>query len=552
MLKSGRRDIWTLLSLGVLCLFVFFVVYPMSTLVIEAFRDNTTGAFSLVNFRKFFTDSYYYTSFFNSMKVTLTSTMLTLLIGSGLAYILASYKIRGKGIIQIIMIVAMLSPPFIGAYSWILLLGNQGVITNFFKNVFDIRLNLNIYGFKGILIVFTIKLFPYVYMFVQGALKKMDSSLLEASESLGYHGLRKIFTSVVPLILPTILAAALVSFSNAFADYGTPGLIGQNYKVMPTMVYSEYVNEVSTNSNLSSAMGVLMILFTLLLFFLQNHYVARKNYVSGSMAKPIIPRPAKGIGGVFAHIFVYLFCLIAMLPQITIIYVSFLKSNGLKFIGGFTLENYVKAWTKASSSIVNSYKLSIIAIVVIIVLGIIISYVSVRRKNALSSALDTLVMVPFIVPGAILGLMLIKTFNSGIFVLTGTSLIIIVSYTMRRMMYTVRSSSAILYQLNPSLEEASISLGYSPMSTFFRITGRLMLTGVASGAVISWIACVNELSSSLMLYSSQTKTMSIYIYLEASRGYLADAAGMAAIMTYSLIIAILIMTKVTGSKEVTI
>lgn len=550
--KQSKWDVWRISSLVILCLFLFFVIYPMFRLFREAFTDSATGAFSLTNFKRFFTEPYYYSTFWNSMKVTLASTIITMILGIGLAYVLNSYEIKGKHFVQFLMIITMLSPPFISAYSWILLFGNQGVITSAIKSLFHIRAKFNIYGFNGILLVFVVKLTPYVYMYVNGALKKVDSSLLEAAESLGYHGLRRMMTVVIPLILPTALAAALVSFANAFADYGTPALIGLNYQVMPTMVYSEYINEVSTNSNISSAMGVLMILFTLLLFIAQKCYIARKTYAAGSVSRPIIPRKASGFSNVMLHIFVYVISFFSMLPQVTIIYVSFLNSNGLRFTGGFTFDNYIKAWKKASSAILNSYKLSFIAIAVIILLGLIIGYVSVRKKGPLASMLDTCVMVPFIVPGAILGIMLIKTFNSGTFILTGTGLIIIVAYVMRRMMYTVRSSSAILYQISPSLEEASISLGYSPSKTFMRITGRLMLSGVLSGAVISWIACINELSSSLMLYNANTKTMSIYIYLEASRGYLADAAGMAAIMCYSLIISVFLLMKLTGSKDITV
>lgn len=550
--KGAGFDFWRISSLVILCLFVFFIIYPMTKLLIEAFTDTATGRFSFINFKRFFSEPYYYSTFWNSMKVTLASTLITLVFGVGLAYVLNAYEIKGKSLIQFIMIITMLSPPFISAYSWILLFGNQGVITGAIRTLFGIRARFNIYGFKGILVVFCVKLTPYVYMYVNGALKKVDSTILEASESLGYHGLRRMFTAVVPLILPTVLAAALVSFANAFADYGTPALVGQNYQVMPTMVYSEYVNEVSTNSNISSAMGILMILFTLFLFVAQKYYVARKSFVNNTVARPIVAQRAHGMRNFLLHAFVYVVSLIAILPQCTIIYVSFLKSNGLKFTGGFTLDNYIKAWSKASESIVNSYKLSLIAIVVIVVLGMIVGYVTVRRKGALSSMLDTFVMVPFIVPGAILGIMLIKAFNSGAVILTGTSLIIVVAYVMRRMMYTVRSSSAILFQISPTLEEASISLGYSPLRTFTHITGRLMLSGVLSGAIISWIACINELSSSLMLYSANTKTMSIYIYLEASRGYLADAAGMAAIMTYSLILMVVLLIKITGNRDIAV
>ena len=548
--KTKRKaDIWTYLSIILLCFFALFILYPLFKLFITGFQD-TNGNFSLTNFKTFFTEPYYYNAFFNSMKVTLCSTLITMVLGTAFAYIMATVQIKAKSLIQFIMIIVMLSPPFISAYSWIMLLGNQGVITKLIKSIFGARTKINIYGFPGILTVFSLKLFPYVYMYVQGAMKKLDSTLLEASESMGYSGLRKAFTVVFPLILPTALAAFLVSFANAFADFGTPALIGRNYKVMATLVYDEYINEVQANSNLSAALGILMVAFTLILFALQKWVVSRKTYSSNVVAKPIVPKPAKGVGGVLAHVFIYLFSLLAMLPQLTVIYISFQKSQGTRIVGGFTFDNIIKAWEKARDSIFNSYRLSLGAMVLIIIIGMIIGYVSVRRKGPLANALDTMSMMPFIIPGSILGIMLIRAFNTPPILLTGTGFIIIIAFVMRRMMYTVRSSAAILYQISPQMEEASIILGYNPFRTFLNITGRLMLTGVLSGAVISWIACINELSSSVMLYNADTKTMSVFIYLEAFRGYLTDAAGMSAIMTMSMIIAVLAVMKLTGSKEI--
>lgn len=186
----------------------------------------------MANFTKFFGTKFYYRSLLNSLKLTVCVTICSLLIGVPLAYIMSFFKIRGKSIIEILIIISMMSPNFIGAYSWILLLGRSGVVTQFLSNTFGIKMP-SIYGFGGMLLVFTLKLYPFIYMYVSGALKKVDVAVCEAAESLGCNAIRKVFTVVMPLVTPTAIASALLVFMNCMADFGTPALIGEGYDVLP-------------------------------------------------------------------------------------------------------------------------------------------------------------------------------------------------------------------------------------------------------------------------------------------------------------------------------
>lgn len=154
--------------------------------------------------------------------------MLSIAIGTPLAYLFTIFKIKGKSVLNILIVVASMSAPFIGAYSWILLLGRSGVITAFFKNL-GIAIP-DIYGFGGIVLVMTLQLFPLVFLYAKGALKNIDNSLIEAAENLGCSGIACFFKVVVPLIMPTLLAAALLVFMRSFADFGTPMLIGEGYR----------------------------------------------------------------------------------------------------------------------------------------------------------------------------------------------------------------------------------------------------------------------------------------------------------------------------------
>lgn len=202
--KLIRWDFWTGVTLLAIVVFGLFLIYPLFSLFITAFQDPETGAFTLGHFAHFFERKYYYQSMINSFSVTTCVTVLAIVIGTILAYFMSMYKVKGRNMVEICIIISLLSPPFIGAYSWILIGGRSGILTQWLQNSFGIEFP-SIYGFSGILLVLTLKLYPFIYLYVSGALKNIDSALIEAAESLGCSGIRKVFTVIVPLITPTIL-----------------------------------------------------------------------------------------------------------------------------------------------------------------------------------------------------------------------------------------------------------------------------------------------------------------------------------------------------------
>ncbi|MGG7146030.1 ABC transporter permease [Clostridium butyricum] len=548
--KKFKLDFWNVVTIGIFLIFAVCLIYPLFSLFFSSLKDSNTGEFTLSNFVQFFTKKYYYESLWRSFSVTIITTILTIVIGVPLAYVMTTCKIKCKGLIEILIIISVLSPPFIGAYSWILLLGRSGVITTFLSDTFGINLP-SIYGFSGILLVFTLKLFPFIYMYTTGALKKLDVSLIEASESLGCTGVKKVFTVVIPLILPTVLAGSLLVFMNALADFGTPMLIGEGYQVMPVLIYSEFISEVGGQANFAAALSAIMVFITTIIFLGQKYVVNKKSFVMSSL-KPIQPKKINGIKSFFAHTFVYIVVGLAIIPQVTVIFTSFLKTKGAMFIREFSLNSYINVIGKLGSSIRNTFVYGIIAIILIIILGMFISYVSVRRKNLFTSILDTLTMFPYIIPGSVLGITLLLAFNKKPILLSGTFMIIVIAFVIRRLPYTIRSSAAILYQISPSMEEASISLGYSQFQTFKNITSRMMLPGVISGAILSWITVINELSASIILYTGTTRTMSVAIYSEVIRASYGTAAALSSILTFTTIISLLIFFKLTGSRDISL
>lgn len=545
-----KFDFWTIITLIIAALFAVFLVYPLFSLFLSSFKDPETNFLTVNNFIKFFEKKYYYEGLINSFSVSTCVTILAILIGLPLAYLMTAYKIKGKGLVGILIIISMLSPPFIGAYSWILLGGRSGVLTKFAEDTFGAKMP-TIYGFTGMLLVLTLKLYPFIYLYVSGALKKIDVSLSEAAESLGCKPTKKVFTVILPLILPTLLAGSLLVFMNALADFGTPVLIGEGFNVMPVLIYSEFISEVGGQANFAAAMSTIMVIITALLFIGQKYIINKKSFTMSSL-RPIQPKELKGIKAIVAHLFIYIIVFISIIPQLTVVFTSFLETKGSMFTSGFSLESYEAVFSKLGNAITNTYIFGIIAIAIIVLLGMFVAYLSTRRKNTITSLIDSITMFPYIIPGAVLGITLLLAFNKDPLLLSGTVIIMVVAFVIRRLPYTLRSSAAILYQISPDMEEASISLGCSPVKTFFKITAVMMLPGVFAGAILSWITVTNELSASVILYTADTRTMAVSIYAEVVRASYGTAAALSTILTLTTITSLLIFFKVSKSKDISI
>ena len=542
-----RLEPWLFVSIAVAALYALFLLYPLFTLLSKSVIDKN-GALSLSFFNSIFTKAYYWRAIANSFRVTLAVTACCVLIATPLAYLMAVYKIRGRGVLEILVLVSSMSAPFIGAYSWIMLFGRSGAVTTFAKHVLGFRMP-DIYGFPGIVLVMSLQLYSLVYMFVSGAFKSMDNSLIEASESLGCTGARKMFRVVLPLLLPTLLAGALMVFMRTFADYGTPALIGEGYTTLPVLVYKTFMSETGTNDSLAAAISVVAVFVTTAVFLLQKLVVSRKKFSMNAL-HPIQPKPIRGAGGVLAHLYCYAVVALAMLPQLYVVYSSFRKTNGKLFVPGFSLVSYQTAFRTVGQTIANTYILGFVSILCIVVVASVIAYIVVRRSNALNNVLDVVTMFPETVAGSILGIALLISFSRRPLLFSGTAFIMILSYTIRRLPYTVRSSSAILHQISPSIEEASISLGSSDAKTFTRVTLPMMLPGVVSGAILSWIMIITELSTSIILFTTRTKTMTLEIYSQIIRGNDGIAAAISSLLTFSTVIALAVFFKVSGKKEV--
>ncbi len=545
LLKRKKFDIWTCISLLILAFLLLFFVYPMITLLREAIFIN--GQFTLKAFNKFFSKSYYYSTIGNSFIVSFFVTIICLGLGIPFSYFYSFYQIKGKRLLFILSLLCTMSAPFIGAYSWILLLGRSGVITQIFAKLgVDIG---DIYGFKGILLVQSMKLFPLVMIYMNGAFRNIDNSLLEAAENYGCKGVKRLFKIILVLIMPTVLAASLLVFMRAFADFGTPMLIGQGYKTFPVLIYDAFLGENGSDFNFASAVSVIAIIITGLVFLFQKYVTEKFNFSLNSINK-VQAKPAKGVAGIFMHLYCYILVLVALLPNVYIIYMSFRNYNNSVIQDGYSFNNYILAGKRMlSRAIGNTLLVSFFSLAIIIIIAVLLAYLVARKSSILNNTIDIISMLPYIMPGSVIGIALIVGFNKSYFRLTGTLAIMVIALTIRRMPFTSRSATATMMQVPISAEEAAISLGASKLRTFTKVTVPMITSGIVSGAVLSFASIVTEMSSTVILYNNKTITLTIGTYSNIVRGTTGVAAVFATVTTIFTIACMVLYILLSKNDE---
>lgn len=546
MTTGARRiDGWTSVALLLTGGYLFMVVWPLIAVLLSSVSRE--GSFSLDGFATFFSSRLYYGTLINSILVTVCVTVLSLIVAFPLAYVMTMFRIPGNRVIQVLILASMMSPPFIGAYSWILLLGNNGLITRWLEASFGFD-PPSIYGFAGIVLVLTLQLVPLIFTYLMGAWRTIDVSLLEAAESMGVTGWRRALKVITPLLLPTVLGGSLLVFVRAFADFGTPMLIGQGFRTIPVLIYSSFVGEVSIDSSFAAAVAVIVIVVTLAVFLIQKFIVDRKTFSMTAM-RPIEPKPLRGWGGWMVYLYVYGFLTLALAPLLVVVVSSFRNTLYGQFVPGFSLNNYVNAQRDIIRYVTNTFSIGVTALVVLVVVAVLVSYLTVRRKNALTGALDTITMVPYVVPGLIIGIALITAFSQPPLVLTGTFAIMVLALAIRRLPYTVRATTALMYQFSPSVEEAAISLGASKVRTLVQVIVPALAPGILAGAVLSWVTIITELSTTLFLYNTSTQTLSLGIYAQVIRGQLGTAAALSTILLVLTMVSLMVLMRIGGNRE---
>ena len=544
--SKARLDAWSLVMLGAIGLLGLLLVWPIGQVLVLGFLDAQTQTFTLGNYQKILTHPYYLGALKNTLIGGGGGMLGACLLGVPLAYCTARFVVRGRSVIATLAVLALVSPPFIGAYSWVMVAGNNGWLT---QNMKTLGLTMpTIYGAHGIILVFSLKFFPFVYLMTETALRNINRAYEEAAENLGCSATARFFKITLPLVFPAVSSGAILSFVLSIADFGTPSIIGRDYRTLSTVAYNQYTSEMGGPPTMAVSISMLMIVIAMLAVLLQRYLMGPRRY-AGALTNLSVPKPCRGAFGVAVHALCYSIVALATMPIAVVIYTSFLETNGPVFTGGFGLNSYARVIREVPDVIVNTFKFSLLATLLITLAGGLISYVVVRRETAAAGLLDALLMVPYVVPGVVLAIGFLLCFQYGAFDLIGTSTIIVLMLFVRRLPYGVRATSAVLRQIKPSIEEAAVNLGASPLQAFARVTVPLMLPGVIAGAMMSFITAINELSATLLLYTARTTTMPVRIYSAVLDGEFGIAAALAALLLASSGLCVFVVLRFSQSKE---
>ncbi len=502
----------------------FFLVYPLSNVFKASFLDPSGQALTLANYVKVLTTPFYRSGLTNSLTVGAIAALCAIAVGVPMAFCVARLPVVGKPVLLALSSMPLVLPSFVGAYAWVLLLGRAGIVTQWLAAIG--LPGVTIYGKPGLVLVFTLQTFPYVLLPTLAAFKAVDVSIEEAGQNLGasrWHTFRRV---VLPVVMPSVLAGGLLVFMETLENFGVPFVLAEDMPILAVSAYKLFVGEMGANPASAGVLGVLLILCTTAALLLRRYYLSRRRYATGARAAPPELSVAPGWRWL-ATGFCWGVVLLALVPFAAVVVISFLEFRGPVMHLEPSLGNFGLLLERGQRPLVNTFVLASAAAAGGALIGVPIGYVLTRYRSGVVHVLDVVAMVPFAVAGTVLGIGLVISFNSGWLILTGGPLILVLAYLVRKLPFNVRASAAILHQIDPSLEEASVNLGVSPLKTFFTLTVPLMAGGVIGGAILTWVTIASELSATVVLYSGPWATMTVLMFqaLEGTSAGLAAAAA---------------------------
>ena len=531
---------WGVLTAISLALLLFFVLYPLGVL----FGNSITGqdgGFSLEGFRALLADSQYVEAFGNTLILGLAVTTCTMLVGVPFAYMVARYDFPLKNLVAILPVLTIVIPEIIVGQSWLLILGNNGILTNLLG---DAGISLpSFYGWTGMVFSMTLVYYTYIYLGMLAALRGFDGQLEEAGLSLGTPPFLTRLRVLVPVLLPAVLVNALVVFTLVVGNFALAMLLGSRVPLLSVMTYNTFVSEMGGSPTLQSAMSVVSIAIVAIVLFFQKRVVERKVYTMTQGRAPAATRVRSWTALLYTS-GVGLVIFISLLPLIVVFIAAFTKTSGpVMQWGQWSIASMQRALHGAPEPILNSLKFASLATVLGVAFAVLASYLTIKKRSASTQVLDYIVVLPLTISGTVLGIALVQTFNTGWLVLAGTSGIMVLCYTVRRLPFAVRNASSVLFNIPESIEEASISLGVSPLMTFFKVVLPAMKASIISAAILMWLTTISELSASIVAYSGGLETMPIAIFRQVDGGRLGMASAYGAALVTVIVLPIIVSVK---------
>ncbi|WP_432899502.1 ABC transporter permease [Micromonospora matsumotoense] len=492
-----------------------YVVQPMFATFAES-----VGVDGVANYSEFVTGTGVARSaLLTSLMISAASVLLCGIVGVAMAFLLKRFSFPGRRLIEAIILVPAALPPLIGAISFQLLYSETGILPRGLQHLLGTENPvLPFTGIGGVLVVHTFTMYPFFYLAASAALTGMDPSVEEAAYNLGASRVRVWRTVLLPMLTPALVSASLLVFMTSLASYTAPLLFG----VDRTMTMQIYINRTNGDLPMASTYASVLAVASVLFLLGMRWYEGRRSYRSQSKGVASHRREITNpLGKWLALTASVLATLVLLAPVATIALVAFSRDGSWTtevIPSEYTMQNFVTIFSDpgAYRPILNSLRMSVLATVGCVVVGVLIAYAVRRLDFRGRGLLDVAVMLAWALPGTVVAINLISAFSTGNAfsfgqVLIGTFWIMPLAYFVRFLPLVFRSSSATLAQLDPSLEEAARNLGAPWWRAFGTVTLRLMLPGVLAGALLAFVNGVGEFVASVLIYTSETAPISVEI-----------------------------------------
>ena len=531
-----------------------FILYPLAILLVDSFVTDSGISFDV--FARIFQMGSFTTAITNTLAVGFLVSIVSALVGLLFAYVEVYVKLRTKfmsGLFQVVSMLPVVSPPFVLSLSIIMLFGKSGLITRYLLQMYD----TNVYGFWGIFVVQTLTFCPVCYMMLKGLLKNIDPSLEEAARDMGASRW-KVFTSVtLPLVLPGLGNAFLVTFIESIADFANPMIIGGSYDTLATTIYLQITGAYDKQG--AAAMAVVLLCITLLMFVVQKYVLEAKSTATlsgkASRARMLITDASVRIP------LTVICCALAIFVVVMYLCVPFgalFKTWGYDF--SLTTKWFEQVFTKyhGFQAFRDSFLLSLVAAPITAILSMIISYLVVKRNFRTKGFIEAVSMLAMAVPGTVLGVGYIRGFSGGVFHtgvlqgIYGSAAILIIVFIVRSLPTGTRSGISALRQIDKSIEESAYDMGADSFTVFRTVTLPLIKDSFFSGLVTAFVRSITAISAIILLVTPQFFLITVQINEFAEKGNYGIACAFATILiviTYGSVLLMNLAIKHFGTSK---
>jgi len=500
----------------VLMSLLIFSVYPMYSIFKTIFVDENGVDFKAV--QKIFDKPLIYRTIWNSLKLGVSSAVISTLIGFIFAYSVTRTRMFGKKFFNFIAVFPVVSPPFVLALAMILLFGSSGLIS---REIFGLQ-STDVFGFKSLLIIQAMSFSPIAYLNLKGVLESMDASLEDSASNLGASRWKVFYTITLPLAMPGVFSSLLLTFIKSLEDFGNPMNIGGDFSVLATEAYMTITG--SNDLRTGSLLAVSMLLPVLTAYLIQRYWVNKKSYVTvtGKASQgSVLIKDKKIVLPLFITCSLITGTIILFYG--TIIVGAFVEIWGVDY--SLSLKHFKYVFDTGLGTIKDTVIIAVIATPIMVLLGMIISFLTVRISFPGKKLVEISSILLFAVPGTVVGIGYLLSFNSPPLAITGTAAILILVLVFRYMSLGIEAGSNALMQIDTSLEEASKSLNANGFTTFRKITFPLLRSALFSSAIYAFTRALTSISAVIFLVSASWNLMTVAILSAVDFGKLGVAAA---------------------------